>query len=453
MIRYWNRGAILAVLTVWPVIALAQPVPTPSGITSAQDILSAYVARPDRDFGFYVRAEGRYRNAEWVELILTSQTWRGLPWRHQLFIIRPGKLARASEQALLFIDGGRWREEYARPPAEQTPPKRAELFLALANRLASPVAVLKQVPNQPLFDGLTEDALIAHTLEQYLKAGDPDWPLLLPMVKSAVRAMDAVQRQAAERWSMPIAGFTVTGASKRGWTTWLTAAVDSRVRAIAPMVFDALNLAPQMEHQRASWGALSEQIADYSSRGLIEQLGTAAGQRLTEIVDPFSYREHLTQPKIVILATNDRYWPVDSARLYWDELRGTRYPLYLPNQGHELTDIRRMVAAVNAVHQHTARGRPLPDLTWQWDEDDDRLVLTVQATPAPASVRAWIARASSRDLRDSRWRSVPIDRRKGRYIYAVQKPKDGYVGVYGEATFGRGDDRVFLSTLPAIAGQ
>ena len=51
------------------------------------------------------------------------------------------------------------------------------------------------------------------------------------MVKSAVRAMDAVEQCVEREWSHKVETFTVTGASKRGWTTWLTGAVDPRVTA------------------------------------------------------------------------------------------------------------------------------------------------------------------------------------------------------------------------------
>ncbi len=146
---------------------------------------------------------------------------------------------------------------------------------ALTRVTGSRVALLHQVPNQPLLGEKTEDALIAETFVRYLETKDKNWPLLFPMVKSAVRAMDAVQAWDRERGKGEVKQFVVAGASKRGWTTWLTGAVDNRVIAIAPMVIVMLNIATQGPNQLDVWGQYSEQIDDYVNRGLMDGLGTS----------------------------------------------------------------------------------------------------------------------------------------------------------------------------------
>ena len=99
------------------------------------------------------------------------------------------------------------------------------------------------------------------------------------MVKGVVKAMDVLQEFGKKEWAVPIAQFIVAGASKRGWATWLTAAVDSRVAAIAPVVIDTLNMGAQMPRQLQAFGAYSARLA-LSSRGLLPIPQTVEGQRL-----------------------------------------------------------------------------------------------------------------------------------------------------------------------------
>lgn len=114
--------------------------------------------------------------------------------------------------------------------------------------------ILHDVPNQPLFGGLREDALISYTFEKFLETEDEERPLLFPMTKAVVRAMDAVEEFARKKLGVRIEGFLSMGTSKRGWTTWLTPVVDKRVRGIIPIVYDNLNLPAQLEHQIEVWG-------------------------------------------------------------------------------------------------------------------------------------------------------------------------------------------------------
>lgn len=76
------------------------------------------------------------------------------------------------------------------------------------------------------------------------------------MVKAVVKTMDAVQQFAGTLKNVPeITGFVVAGASKRGWTTWLTPAVDKRVIAIIPIVLDVLNLVKNINHHWQAYGS------------------------------------------------------------------------------------------------------------------------------------------------------------------------------------------------------
>src|SRR5688572_25236547 len=209
--------------------------------------LAGYVAAPTPDFRWTKQSESAVGSVKIVNLQVRSQTWRGIAWDHTIQVFIPPAM-KHPRTALLLVTGGS-------PGTSDT-----LLGAAVAPRLEAPVAILYNIPNQPLFEGKSEDDLIAHTFEEYLKSGDETWPLLFPMVKSAARAMDAIQALSRKEWAAPVEDFVVTGASKRGWTTYLTAAVDRRVRAIAPMVFDNLNFNAQMPRQLELWGRYSEQI-------------------------------------------------------------------------------------------------------------------------------------------------------------------------------------------------
>jgi PhoPQ-activated pathogenicity-related protein len=152
------------------------------------------------------------------------------------------------------------------------------------------------VPNQPLVfnkDGKerVEDDLIAYCHIKFLETGDATWVTRLPMVNSAVRAMDAATEFLASEAGGKIAikKFVVAGGSKRGWTTWLTGAVDPRVKAIVPVVIDVVNVRPSMMNHYAAYGFWAP-----GGRQLLRAaqghgpLGRARMERLNKIEDPTS---------------------------------------------------------------------------------------------------------------------------------------------------------------------
>jgi len=433
-------------------LTLSMPVARAEAKPETAGALASYVSKVDGSYRWVKCRSGELAGGNYVELTLTSQTWRGMPWKHQLFVFKPAEVT-ARPSAILWVTGGVWRDELARPVSSGGElPRELQLLAAAGARLKSPVAVLMQVPRQPILGGLVEDQAISYTFEQYLRTGDDTWPLLLPMVKSTVRAMDAVQEFSRESWNMDVKQFTVTGASKRGWTTWLTAAVDGRVAGLAPMVIDVLNMGPQMKHQVATWGGYSEQLRDYTNRGVQGYMATPQGEKLRAIVDPYSYRQSIRQPKLILLGTNDRYWPLDALNLYWPALEGEKYVLYVPNNGHGLNDLARVVGTIAALHRHTIGESKMPQLSWKLTSGKQSLALDLKSDVTPTKVSAWVATSRTKDFRSAHWESFPATAANEGYQFS--QPLDGgrYTAVFGEAVYAGEGVPYFLSTNVEIAG-
>jgi len=417
--------------------------------------LADYALAVDPTTAWTIRRQFKLDEGRVIELILTSQTWRRIVWKHQVYLYLPNQVAN-SKQALLLVDGGAWKPEFEEPAKSDAAaelPGSGKILIQIANALKTPVVIVRQVPQQPIFNGMVEDQIISHTFTEYMKSGERDWPLLLPMVKSAVRAMDAAQAVAKQEWQHDIEKFVVTGASKRGWTTWLTGVIDPRVNGIAPMVIDTLNMGPQMKQQLAYFGKFSEQIEDYTEKGLPKYLTTDRGRQLLKIVDPYEYRAALKLPKLMILGTNDRYWTVDALNLYYDQLVGEKYILYVPNNGHKIIDYPRLLGTLGAFYQQVAGGEALPKLTWKYEPTKTGVRLEVNADPAPREVTLWTAKCATRDFRDSQFEAQTVEFRDGRAVIEQAHPEQGYAAIFVEAMFPRQPLPCPLSTTIRVLGN
>lgn len=428
--------------------------------------LDDYVAAPDSSYKYSVVRTIEAGGVKAYVLDMTSQSWRSKDevdrthWRHSLTIFKPDKAD--GDTALLYINGG---------SNDGKPPSSLDMILSIvAVSTNSVVADLKMVPNQPLTfpDGggpRYEDAIIAYTFDKYLKTGDGNWPLLLPMVKSAVRAMDTVQShlKGLEEGSVKIEKFLVSGASKRGWTTWLTAAVDKRVIAICPAVIDVLNMSESMKHHYGAYGFWAPAIKDYDRMKIFEQLDTARGKSLRGLIDPYSYRDRYTMPKFLLNSTGDQFFLPDSAQFYFDDLPGEKYLRYFPNTGHGL-DLSAFTA-VMTFYKSVLAGAERPKFSWSVRKSG---AIVVRTESTPSEVKLW--QATNKEKRDFRidasgakWTSTPLEEKgKGRYVGKVEEPKEGWTGYYVELNFDGGEVgkykfttevRVVPERLPFSEGQ
>jgi len=405
--------------------------------------LDNYVAATDTNYSYRLVTTLPGKGQTTHVLEMTSQAWlttnevdRPL-WKHWLTIVRPDTVAHST--ALLFITGG---------ANDGKVPKSADgnlVQVALATK--SVVAELRMVPNQPLVfagetEGRKEDSLIAYTWDKFLRTGDAKWPARLPMTKAAVRALGTVSAfcGSADGGNVKVDKFVVAGGSKRGWTTWTTAAVDKRVVAIIPIVIDVLNIEPSMMHHYAAYGFWAPSIDDYTAFRIMDWNGTPEYRALMKIEEPYEYRQRLTMPKFIINASGDQFFLPDSSQFYFDDLPGVKYLRYVPNADHSLKGsdaFETLSACYAAVLDHSS----LPKFSWTLERDGS---IRVTTKDPPSAVNLW--QATNPDARDFRletlgpkWQSATLtDQGGGVYVGAVSAPPQGWTAFFVELTFPSG---------------
>jgi PhoPQ-activated pathogenicity-related protein len=419
--------------------ALAQPLRVPLADASATS-LDRYVATPDPAYKWAVVGTRQEGTLVVTTLEMTSQTWRTpgevdrTEWKHYLTVIRPEAVE--SDTSLLFIAGG--------GNDRAATPKTDAMLAAIAARTKTIVTELRMIPNQPLTffnDGVArkEDDLIAYGWRKFLDGGDDQWLARFPMTKAAVRAMDTVQAfaQSPEGGRRAITKFVVSGGSKRGWTTWTTAAVDSRVVAIMPAVIDVLNMRPSMIHHYRAYGFWAPAVGDYVTHGIMDRMNDPRFDKLLALVEPYSYRDRLAIPKYIINASGDQFFLPDSWQFYFDDLKGEKYLRYTPNADHSLkgsnapTDLLGFYASI-------VKNLPRPKFTWKAGKDG---VLEIRPETKPTKVTFWQAtNPAARDFRvetlGAVWKSTPVEPdASGAYRAKVEAPAKGFSAGFLEVVF------------------
>jgi PhoPQ-activated pathogenicity-related protein len=375
-------------------------------------------------------------------LELTSQNWHGIVWKHYVLVAVPNEV-KHKQHGLLYITGGRTGSK---------PSKKSEItaISLLAVQAGMPVAVLFQVPNQPLDirntakspNDWVEDNLLSESLIKAMETKDLTWAIHLPMTKSVIKAMDCLQQFYKRDYSLDVQKFIVGGASKRGWTTWLTGAtLDKRVAGLVPIVYNNLNLVPQMEHQLAMWGDFSHRITEYTSRKLFVKGEKPDGfkKEILQLVDPYSYLENITIPKLLIHGANDPYWAVDATKLYWNDIKEPKYLITIPNAGHQDIDnpaslMQWIVPAVGAFCNNVASSNKFEPLKWTLTEKDKEYEIKID--PGDAFLKKsvlWTAYCDDNNfVKDNprvKWESKDCGEER---TLTIAKPEKGHIAFFVE---------------------
>lgn len=432
----WMRALALGLLLFGAAPAAAQPT-----------ALDRYVHAPDPAYGWKLIRTVEDGQATTYVLELTSQSWRTAAdvdkpvWKHWLTIVKPRQVR--STTGMLII----WQGDNDDP----SPAKASERSLRIATETGTVVAELGMVPNQPLRFAdspdrpRVEDDIIAYTRVKHFSTKDDTWLVRLAMVKSGVRAMDAVQAFLASEAGgrTKVDKFVVSGASKRGWTAWLVAAVDPRVVALIPLVIDALNSEAITKHHFEAMGFFSSALDDYVEHGLFPgKIGTPEYQAVLAIEDPYNYRHRaaLKMPKMMINASGDQFFLPDNSQFYWAGIPEEKHIRYVPNTRHNLAGSDAQDTLI-AFYDAVISDRPRPSIAWTKQPDG---TLVVRPGAQPREVRLW--QATNPKARDFRMDTigaaytstiVPV-RADLTYAARPTAPAAGYTAYFIEVTFDSG---------------
>ena len=415
---------------------------------SGYDCLKNYIDRPEpaykwTDTGTRLKGEGG-DGVGWTGYLLnfTSQSWLNpelvvrSEWWHKLLIIVPDNV-RVLDTATLWIEG----VDNIHADDDINPDGYNVQFLVNVSITQSMTsAIVFQVPNQPIVfaeDVLgkerTENALISFTWWHFINDQDQDAEYLirLPMIKSAVKAMDTITNfltddtapEEIQDTGLNPTKFIAGGASKRGWTAWNLATVDSRVIAIYPTIMDLLNYIKLMKHEFASYGGWSYAMSDLWEMNITLYTDTPEMVQLQAILDVYQYPEKMMIPKLVILGTNDEFFLPTNTRYWWNDLpqaEDLNRLLMVPNQEHMWYGglsaklpvinswIKQILDAsilqVNSLSDREvyvkkiSKSASIPRFNWTHESGE----IIVNSEQAPTKVELWWADSCNNKRRD--WR-------------------------------------------------
>ena len=386
-------------------------------------------------------------SGEWLDSKKVDQ----VEWWHYVDIIIPKQTT--SSTGIMFIDGGEKSDDYFRLDAQS---------VGNAIKTESVIVNVSNIPFQPLNflsseqDSFEEDDLIAFAWNKFLKQGakqkDVEWLPRFPMTRAIVRAMDLAQEIVLQN-DIVVKDFVVSGASKRGWTAWTTAAVDSRVKAVVPMVIDMLNLVPSFENHYRSYGEFSPAVQEYVNYNIQDWLGTEEFKVLMSYIEPFSFIDKFTMPKYIINAGSDEFFSTDSWRFYYDKLPGEKIIRYVPNKNHSL-DGRYLTEDLVSYFYRVINDIEIPSLSWNLS--DNKLIAELDYD-GEYDVSVWTAKNDNgRDFRlweeGELWEETSIGKlANNKYELNVSSNLKGYKATMIEFTIDpKSEFPLIISTGPFV---
>jgi PhoPQ-activated pathogenicity-related protein len=399
--------------------------------TSSLTPLDDYIRKPEPKYSWHdtgVVVDKMLFGSTAYMLNVTSLEWldtaraigpNGATWSHQVMVVVPKKLTVQNISTVVMTGG--CNEGKGTGP---TPPTAKDEYLAVADNIAyqtgSVAVVVYQIPNchytfpsDPSLKRRSEDSLIAWAWYEYVvdPKHDPEWLPRLPMAKAGFQCMKAVESYLQQKKIANPKGWLVSGASKRGWTTWMVGATTPfdglpNVIGIAPLVPIVPNLVAEVHRQWMSYDGFTFAFTDYAAVNFTQLIDGPEFASALKIVDPMYYGDRLSNvPKVVVLSSDDEFMQFDWSDIWYDSLTGEKHLLIAPNSEHSLaTGIPEVLACLSAMIKSLAEGKTeRPSFDYQYNATNGAITVTIPKGMVHGKVVLRHATTFSKIRRDFRW--------------------------------------------------
>jgi PhoPQ-activated pathogenicity-related protein len=85
---------------------------------------------------------------------------------------------------------------------------------------------------------------------------------------------------------------------------------------------DLLNIVENMHHMYRAFGGWTFAFSDYYALNFTARIDDPNMTAMTAIIDPYSYRDRLTMPKLVVDAGGDEFFMLDDNWFWWNDMQG-----------------------------------------------------------------------------------------------------------------------------------
>ncbi|NLK08758.1 MAG: hypothetical protein GX316_08690, partial [Firmicutes bacterium] len=170
---------------------------------------------------------------------------------------------------------------------------------------------------------------------------------------------------------------------------------------------------------------------------------------LVEIVDPYAYLDRLSMPKLIIIGTNDPYWPLGSINLYFHELPGENFLQVVPNVGHDLGNVEQIFPTLTAFIQHVEGSVKLSKPNWTYTDVDKELIRLKLEAPGSRIVRLWHGVSSDGDFTNTKWAKAAVAESglTAEFYLPIGREKQA---VFADILIPRQGEDIILTTTPLI---